>query len=319
MDKSLKVHLLIGLYKVRFFEQRAKSLYQEGLIVGALHPYIGEEAVAVGACAAINKDDYILSTHRGHGHSVSKGADIKYMMAELMGKETGYCKGRGGSMHICDRSLGILSSNGIVGGGITLAAGAGISSIYKKDGRVTLCFFGDGAANLGVFHESLNMAGLWKLPVIFICENNQVAATTTSAESFPIDNISDRAASYNIYGSNIDGNDVEKVYLEIKERVEAARNGDGASLIECKTYRQGPHCMVISDTDDRKKGKDDAWEDIDPVIRYEKKLLKEKVIDQKGIEKLKGEIVEMLDDAVTFAKNSKFPDRKTLRDYVYAL
>jgi len=318
MDKSLKISLLKGLYKIRFFEQRAKQLYQEGLMVGALHPYIGEEAIAVGACAAVNKNDYIFSTHRGHGHCIAKGADIKFMIAELMGKETGYCRGRGGSMHICDRSFGILSSNGIVGGGLTLAVGAGISSIYKKDGRVTLCFFGDGAANLGVFHESLNLAGLWKLPVIFICENNQIAATTSCSESIPVDNIGDRAVSYNISGSVIDGNDIEGVYFKVKERVEAARDGDGASLIECKTYRQGPHCMVISDTRSEKKDEDKIWESVDPVNRYEKKLLQEKVINLKEIENIKREILNILDNAVIFAKNSKFPDPETLKDYVYS-
>lgn len=317
MNRELKISLLKGLYKIRFFEEKSKQLYQKGLMVGALHPYIGEEAVAVGACSAINREDYILSTHRGHGHCIAKGAEIKYMMAELMGKETGYCKGRGGSMHICDRSIGILGANGIVGGGLTIALGAGISSVYKEDGRVVLCFFGDGASNLGVFHESLNIAGLWNLPIIYICENNKIAATTSCCDSTSIENIGDRAAAYNIYGSTIDGNDVEKVYSEIKSRAEAARSGKGPSLIECKTYRQGPHCMVISESRSEKKDEEKKWVDIDPVIKYEKKLLAGKILDKEGIENLKKEVMKIIEDAVSFAEMGSYPDVSTLYDYVY--
>ena len=218
MEKELKISLIKCLYKIRFFEEKAKQLYQKGLITGALHPYIGEEAIAAGACAAINEYDYILSTHRGHGHCIAKGAEIKYMMAELMGRETGYCRGRGGSMHICERSIGMLGANGIVGGGLTIALGAGISSVYKKDGRVTVCFFGDGASSLGGFHESLNIAGLWNLPIIYICENNKVAATTSCNEAISVENVGDRASAYNIYGSVIDGNDVENIYKRSKKQ-----------------------------------------------------------------------------------------------------
>jgi TPP-dependent pyruvate/acetoin dehydrogenase alpha subunit len=318
MNNTKKIEFLKGLYKIRFFENKAKELYREGLMVGALHPYIGEEAIAIGACAALERDDYILSTHRGHGHCIAKGADIKYMMAELMGRETGYCKGRGGSMHICDRKIGILGANGIVGGGLTLAVGAAVSAVYRKSNQVTLCFFGDGAVNLGVFHESLNLSGLWKLPVIFICENNKIAATTLSSESIPITNISDRAFAYGIYGSSIDGNNVENVYNEVKKRVDSARNGQGASLIECKTYRQGPHCMVISDTRKDAKEELEKWEEVDPVLRYEKKLLAETVADTNGISKLKKEINDLIEEAVEFAKKSKFPDISTVKNFVYS-
>lgn len=318
MEKTKKIEFLKGLYKIRFFENKAKELYREGLMVGALHPYIGEEAIATGVCAALERDDYILSTHRGHGHCIAKGADFKFMIAELMGKETGYCRGRGGSMHICNRNIGILGSNGIVGGGLTIAVGAAISAVYRKSKQVTVCFFGDGAANLGVFHESLNLAGLWKLPVIFICENNKIAATTLSNESIPLKNISDRAYAYGIYGNFVDGNSVEDVYNEVRKRVDAARNGQGASLIECKTYRQGPHCMIISDTRNDSKAELSKWAEVDPVLRYEKKLLTEKVIDEKKVLKLKEEINLLIEEAVEFAKKSKFPDKSTVKDFVYS-
>jgi len=318
MKNIKELDFLKGLYKIRFFENRARELYREGLMVGALHPYIGEEAIAIGSCAALEKDDYILSTHRGHGHCIAKGADIKYMIAELMGRETGYCKGRGGSMHIFDRKIGILGANGIVGGGLTIAVGAAISAVYRKSKQVTLCFFGDGAVNLGVFHEALNLAGLWKLPVIFICENNKIAATTLCSESISITNISDRAYAYGIYGSSIDGNNVEDVYNEVKERVVAARNGQGASLIECKTFRQGPHCMVISDSRKDSKEELSEWEEVDPILKYEKNLLLKKVIDERKILELKEEVKSLIEEAVEFAKKSNFPDIKTLKDFVYS-
>jgi len=318
MDKDKKIKLLKGLYKIRFFEERAKELYKEGLIVGALHPYIGEEAIAVGACAALKKDDYILSTHRGHGHCIAKGADIKYMMAELMGRETGYCKGVGGSMHICDKKVGILGGNGIVGGGLTIAVGAAISSVYRKTKQVTVCFFGDGGASLGVFHESLNLAGLWKLPVIFICENNMFAATTPSCENIPIKNISDRASAYGMYGNVIDGNNVEDVYLEVEKRVDASRNDKGSSLIECRTFRYGAHCMVLSNTKKETKEESDEWKKKDPVARYENRLLSEKIVNKDKLTTLKNEVKELIEEAVEFAKNSKFPDISTVKNLVYA-
>jgi len=318
MNKFLKIKLLKNLYKIRFFEEKAKELYKKGLIVGALHPYIGEEAIATGACAELNKDDYILCTHRGHGHCIAKGADIKYMMAELMGRETGYCKGVGGSMHICDKSMGILGANGIVGGGLTIAVGAAISSVYRKKKQVTICFFGDGGANLGVFHESLNLASLWKLPVVFICENNMFAATTPSNENMPIQNIGDRAYAYGMYGNVIDGNNVEDVYSEIKNRVNECRKGNGPSLIECKTYRYGGHCMVLSDTRKESKKEIDEWKKMDPVFRYENKLLKEGTADEGELETIREEIKKSIEKAVEFAKDSKFPENSIIKELVYA-
>jgi TPP-dependent pyruvate/acetoin dehydrogenase alpha subunit len=318
MDKVKKIKFLKGLYKIRFFEERAKELYKEGLMVGALHPYIGEEAIAVGACMVLKKDDYVLSTHRGHGHCIAKGADIKYMIAELMGRETGYCKGVGGSMHICDKNIGILGANGIVGGGLNIAVGAAISAVYRKTKQVTVCFFGDGGANLGVFHEALNLAGLWKLPVIFICENNMFAATTPSCENIPIKNISDRASAYGMYGTVIDGNNVEDVYQEVKKRVDASRNGNGPSLIECKTYRYGGHCMVLSDTRKESKKELEEWKKMDPVVRYENKLLSERIVNKDKLITFRNEIKELIEEAVGFAKGSKFPETSIIKKLVYA-
>lgn len=316
MDKDKKIEFLKTLYKIRFFEEATKGLYKEGLIVGGLHPCIGQEAVAVGAGATLEKDDFILSDHRADGHLIAKGADIKHMMAELMGRETGCCKGRGGSLHLIDKKIGFFGPNGIVGGGLTVAVGTAISSVYRKTKQVTVCFFGDGGANLGVFHESLNLAGLWKLPVLFICKNNEVAATTPSDENIPIENIGDRASAYGMYGNVIDGNNVEDVYLEVGKRVGAARNGEGPSLIECKTFRYGGHCMVLPDT--REEINDKAWEKIDPVTRYENKLLAEKVITKDKTMKLKNEMKGLIAEAAEFAKNSKFPDTDTVTNWVYA-
>ena len=233
--------LYASMYKIRRFEQEAVKLFHNKELPGWLHSYIGEEAVAVGVCASLNRDDYITSTHRGHGHCIAKGADLKRMMAELYGKETGYCKGKGGSMHIADFSIGILGANGIVGGGIPIATGTALASQYLEDGRVTVCFFGDGASNQGGFHESLNLASLWKLPVVYVCENNLYAETTPQADHQPIRDIADRAKSYNMPGVIVDGNDVFAVYEKANKAVERARAGRGPTLIECKTYRYRGH------------------------------------------------------------------------------
>lgn len=316
MDNDKRIKFLKDLYKIRFFEDATKECYKRGLIVGGLHPCIGQEAVAVGAGWTLEKDDYILSDHRADGHLIVKGADIKYMMAELMGRETGLCKGRGGSLHLIDKSIGFFGPNGVIGGGLTVAVGTAISSVYRKTKQVTACFFGDGGANIGVFHESLNLAGLWKLPVIFICKNNGVAATTQSDENMPIENIGDRASAYGIYGNVIDGNDVENVYQEVQKRVDAARNGEGSSLIECKTYRYGAHCMVLPDT--REEISDEGWNKIDPVAKYESKLLTEGVLTEDETVKLKKEALELIEEAVRFAENSKLPDPDTVGNWVYA-
>ena len=284
ISKELQVNLLETMYKIRLFEERTKKLFKQNYIFGALHLYIGEEAIATGACATLNKDDYVVSTHRGHGHAIAKGAELKYMLAELMGRKTGYSGGHGGSMHIFCKELGLLGGNGIVGAGIPIALGAAYSCKYRKTTQVAVCFFGDGAANQGTFHESMNMAALWKLPVIYICENNCFAATTSSYMTFPTKDIAPRAAGYDVPYAVIDGNDVETVYTCVSEAVDKARAGQGPTLIECKTYRIEDHCMVLHQEKDREELK--RWQQRDPIATFEQKLLARNVITDSQINQI---------------------------------
>ena len=226
---------------IRRFEERASDDYRAGDIYGVVHCYIGEEAVATGVCAALNPDDQIISTHRGHGHCIAKGADLKRMMAELYGRETGYCKGKGGSMHIADFSIGMLGANGIVAGGIPIVTGAGLAAQLEGKGRVAVSFFGDGASNAGPFHESINIAAAWKLPMLYVCENNLYAASTPATSTLAHRDVAARAAGYDIPGVVVDGNDVTAVYDAAQKAVARARNGEGPTLIECKTYRWRGH------------------------------------------------------------------------------
>lgn len=316
MNREKSIELLDLMYKIRLFEERTMKLFREGLIVGALHHYIGEEAIAVGACVAAEKDDYVVSTHRGHGHCIAKGADLKRMMAELMGRETGYSRARGGSMHIFSIEKGLLGGNGIVGGGLPIALGSALSGQYRESGQVTLCFFAEGAGARGTFHESLNLAALWKLPVIYICENNLWAATSYINYSLPIENIGDRASAYGIPGKVIDGNDVEEVYKTVDEAIKRAREGNGPTLIECKTYRHYPHCMVIPDT--RPQDEVMEWKKKDPIPRFEKKLLEEKVVTEIEMKKIKEKVKNMLDEAEEFARKSPLPDVETVEEGLWA-
>ena len=226
---------------IRRFEERATQDYLNGDIYGVVHSYIGEEAVAVGVCSALEEGDQIVSTHRGHGHCIAKGADLDRMMAELYGRETGYCKGKGGSMHIADFDIGMLGANGIVGGGIPIATGAGLAAQMDGKGRVAVSFFGDGASNAGSFHESLNIAATWKLPMLYVCENNRYAANTAAAETHAREDVAARAHGYDIPGNVVDGNDIAAVYDAATTAVARARAGEGPTLIECKTYRWGRH------------------------------------------------------------------------------
>ena len=229
------------MVKIRLFEERIVDLYARGMVPGLAHLYIGEEAIAVGACAAIRPNDYITSTHRGHGHVIAKGADLKPMMAELFGKKTGYCKGKGGSMHIADIKIGILGANGIAGGGMPIAVGAGLSAKLRKTDQVTACFFGDGSSNNGTFHESLNFASVHKLPVVFICENNLYGISVSQAKHQAIKDIAVRAIAYDMPSAVVDGNDVVEVHQAVSKAVGRARAGEGPSLVECKTYRWRGH------------------------------------------------------------------------------
>jgi len=308
LSKDTKIEMLKKLIEIRRFEERTVQLYQTAKIWGYLHPSLGQEGIAVGACTAIAADDYIVSTHRGHGHCIAKGANLNLMMAELLGKATGYCKGRGGSMHIADTKLKMLGANGIVGGGIPISVGAGFSCKMEGKRGVVLCFFGDGATNNGVFHESLNMASVFKLPIIYICENNLYAISMCSRESMACKNIGDRALSYGMTGYIIDGNDPIEVYETVKKTVEEARKGSGPALIEAQTYRWGGHHPNDPGVYKDKKEADYYKNKKDPVNNFKKKLLAENVVTDKDIDKFENEIKKLIDDSVKFAEESPEPE-----------
>jgi len=307
ISKKLKRKILEDLIKIRIFEEKTVELFQKGKILGYLHPYIGEEAVAAGSCLALEKKDYIVSTHRGHGHCIAKGADINKMMAELFGKKTGYCKGRGGSMHIADTELGVLGANGIVAAGMPISVGAGFSCKMEEKKRVVICFFGDGASNNGVFHESLNMAAIFKLPVIFICENNLYAISMCSLESVACKDIGKRSSAYDMPGHIIDGSDALEVYKTVSKAVKYARDGNGPSLIEAKTYRfYGHHPNDPAEYRDKKEA-DYYKKEKDPVKNFKDEILAEKNITAREIKEIEERIKIEVEESVRFAEESPEP------------
>lgn len=314
---------LIGLYNtmvtIRLFEDKIVDLYARGLVPGLAHLYIGEEAVAAGVCAVLREDDYITSTHRGHGHVIAKGADLKLMMAELFGKKTGYCKGKGGSMHIADMNIGILGANGIAGGGIPIAAGAGLSAKLRKTDQVCACFFGDGASNNGTFHETLNLASLHRLPVIFVCENNRYGISVSQARHQAIKDISIRSTSYDMPGITVDGNDVTEVYGAASKAVRRARAGEGPTLMECKTYRWRGHHEGDPNQGRRYRTKEEIedWKKKDPIPRLADKLLEQKVLTKKKIASIEAKIAREIDQSVAFANESEFPAVEEMYDDVF--
>jgi pyruvate dehydrogenase E1 component alpha subunit len=317
---NLKKEKLLEMYRkmleIRFFEEKVFDLYAQNLVPGTIHLYAGEEAVAVGVCSHLRKDDYIISTHRGHGHCIAKGADLKRTMAEILGKKTGYCKGKGGSMHIADFSIGMLGATAVVGAGIPIAVGAGLSAILRKTDQVTVCFFGDGASNQGTFHEGINMASVWKLPVVFVCENNLYAMGTRQSIVMAIGNIADRAVAYGIPGVVVDGNDVLAVYEAAGKAVERARKGEGPTLVECKTYRQKGHSRV-DPARYRRKEEVAEWLAKDPVKRLREKLLAEKVLSQAEIQSVDSEVSAEVEEAVKFAVESPLPAAEEALEDVY--
>ncbi|MCG2788737.1 MAG: thiamine pyrophosphate-dependent dehydrogenase E1 component subunit alpha [Actinomycetia bacterium] len=319
MNKSLEIEMLKKLLEIRFFEETTIKLGQQGKIGGYIHPYIGEEAVAVGVCMAITSEDYITSTHRGHGHCIAKGSDMGRMMAELFGKDTGYCKGRGGSMHITDAKLGILGANGIVGGGIPIAVGAGFTCRRLKNSRISVSFFGDGAVNNGVFHESLNMASIFKLPVIFVCENNLYANSTNVNNSTSGESIGSKGKAYNIPSYIVDGSDVIEVYNAASQAVGNARKGKGPSLIEAKTYRfYGHHSNDPAEYRDKKE-EEFYKNNKDPVINFKNRLLKENVITVSQLEDIENEVKDKVNLAVKFAEESPEPDLATFLERIESI
>lgn len=317
LDKNLVSRMYEGLLKIRLFEETQSRVFRAGEQEGFTHLYLGEEAIAVGACLNLNKDDYITSTHRGHGHMIAKGGDFKKMMAELYGRTTGTCLGRSGSLHIADRSIGVLGANGIVGDGNPIAVGAGYSIKLRSSEQVVVSFFGDGASNQGTFHESLNMAASFGLPVIFIIENNGLSCGTITASVCKVlQNLGDRAVAYGIPGENIDGMDVVEVYQTLKKAVDRARQGEGPTLVNCKTFRHHGHFEGDIDIRDEADIKEAVSHDA--VKEFEQRMLKENMITEEQIKAERDRIQKMVDEAVEYARNSPLPKAEDAMKYVYA-
>lgn len=320
MAPSLTREKLVEMYEklveIRFFEDKVFELYGQNLVPGTIHLYAGEEAVAVGACSALERTDYITSTHRGHGHCIAKGADLKRTMAEILGKKIGYCKGKGGSMHIADFSIGMLGATAVVGAGLPIAVGAGLSAKLRKTDQVVICFFGEGASNQGTFHESLNMASAWKLPVVFVCENNLYAMGTRQSRIMNVEDVAKRAVAYGISGKSVDGNDVIAVYEATRDAVEFARKGEGPTLIECKTYRRRGHSRV-DPARYRPKEEVDEWLRRDPIKRFEDYLLQNDVLTEEELQSVKAQVADRIDDAVKFALENPYPAPEEALEDVY--
>ena len=330
LDRDKVVHMLRLMYRIRHFEERLTPLYDyqsflkkgdtagdeydfhsTGIIAGAVHLSVGQEGVAVGVCAALDERDSLSSTHRGHGHAIARGAQLKPMMAELMGRETGYSRGCGGSMHILDADLGLLGGNGIVGAQIPIAAGAAFAEKVKGTGGVSVAFFSEGASNEGAFHEALNMAALWDLPVIFVCENNLYGASTPAEISLSTPDIADRAAGYGMPGKIVDGQDVLAVYDAASEAVERARAGQGPTLLECKTYRFYAHCGAGRPHNNPEELK--GWRDRDPITLLEQRLQADGQMTADEQQAMRDEVAAQVEEAVEFASKSPFPTFERLQ------
>lgn len=305
------------MWLIRAFDEQARDLFMKDMMRGTTHVYIGQEAVAVGVCSALNQGDYITSTHRGHGHCLAKGGDANKMMAELLGRETGYCKGKGGSMHIADLDLGILGANGIVGGGIGLATGAALACKYRGDGQVAVCFFGDGAINQGVFYESANMAALWKLPIIYVCERNKFAEFSYSDWYFPDPDLTKRTEPFGFKGIQVDGNDLLAVHALSTDLVARARQGEGPFFIVANTYRIYGH-TVGDPLNYRASGEVDEWlsPEKDPIQRFKQVLIREEILPADAVEAIEGEARQLCAAAVEFALNSPHPAPEALMEDV---
>jgi TPP-dependent pyruvate/acetoin dehydrogenase alpha subunit len=320
-NKELLLEMYHRMRRIRRFEETAEELYHRGTVVGLLHLYIGEEAVATGACLALNDDDYITSTHRGHGHLLAKGGDAKRLLAELCGRVTGYCRGKGGSMHAADLSLGVLGANGVVGGGFGIATGAALSAQKRESGRVVVCFFGDGAANQGIFMEVLNMAALWKLPVIYLCENNGFGEYTRCEEAtVDCQPIGARAAAFGIPTVEVDGNDVMAVYLAAKAAVDRARAGEGPSFVEAHTYRLRGHHMgdIGFGRGYRAQEELEKRRQQEPVRRFPLWWQENDHCTEAELEDIENQVEAEMQGAVGFVEQSPVPDIREVTEHVYA-
>lgn len=301
---------------IREFENRAAGLFAQGKIPGFVHLYAGEEAIALGVCAQLTDRDFLTSTHRGHGHCIAKGMDVKEMMAELYGKATGSCKGKGGSMHVADVSKGMLGANGIVGAGGPLACGSGLMAKVKGTDQVTICFFGDGASEQGTMHEAMNLASIWKLPVVFVCENNGFAQATPATYHCSAADVADRATGYSMPGFTVDGTDLFAVYEAMEAAIGRARRGEGPSLIECKAFRyfghfEGDNLSYYTEDD---KAKQKAR---DPIDKFSKRLLDRKLVTAAQLAEIDAKVVKAIAEAVEFAETSPYPALSEILTDVY--
>ncbi|MHC5227186.1 thiamine pyrophosphate-dependent dehydrogenase E1 component subunit alpha [Enterococcus sp. LJL99] len=301
---------------IRNFEDTVHQIFTTGEIPGFVHLYAGEESIATGVCAHLTEKDYITSTHRGHGHCIAKGCDLDGMMAEIFGKETGLCKGKGGSMHIADIDKGMLGANGMVGGGFPIAVGAGLRNKYLKTKDVAICFFGDGAANEGTFHEGINMAAIWKLPVVFVCENNSFAESTSVKYASGSKTIAERSAAYGIPGVRVDGKDLVAVYEAAGEAIDRARNGEGPTILECVTYRNYGHFEGDEQKYKAKTGEEKDFADIDNIMKFREVAIKNKWLSAEKADEIEAESTKDIENAVLFARESAVPRSEALYEDV---
>ncbi|MFQ5880713.1 MAG: thiamine pyrophosphate-dependent dehydrogenase E1 component subunit alpha [Dehalococcoidia bacterium] len=316
-EQSLEMYRKMAT--IRRFDGRAVEEFHAGNIPGVVHAYIGEEAVAVGVCAALRRTDRIASTHRGHGHTIAKGADIKLMMAELLGRSNGYCRGKGGSMHIADFSVGMLGANGIVGAGMPIATGAALAAQLEGGDGVAVAFFGDGASNEGAFHGSLNLASIWKLPAIYVCENNRWAVSVPASYALSVEDVSVRAVAYNIPGVTVDGTDVLAVYEATEQAIQRARAGEGPTLIECKTYRWRIHAEMLGNpSDPRPREEIEMGPQRDPITAFATWLMEQGVASAATLQQIDGEVEAAVEEAIAFAKSSPLPRPEDALLHVFA-
>lgn len=316
LDTELLLHMLRTMIKIREFEEAAGRLAEQAKIPGAVHLYVGEEAVAAGVCAELEPRDAIASTHRGHGHCIAKGGDVRRMFAELFGRATGYCHGKGGSMHIADLDLGILGANGIVAGGAPIAMGAAFAAKYRGDGAVAVLFCGDGATNEGAWHEAMNFAGLWKLPLVCVVENNHWGEWTRQEKQGAVTRLSVRAASYAMPGLTVDGQDVLAVHAAAKEAIDRARGGGGPTLIEADTYRFHDH-IGRAEREIRPREEVAFWRSRDPIDIFRAKLAQEGILTAEGADRIVAEVRREIEEAIAFAEASPDPDPADLLKDVY--
>ena len=319
MKNDIDGEAYLRMCKIRGFEEAVTQLITEGEVAGACHSSVGQEAAIVGACMALRNDDYMSGTHRSHGHPIGKGAELKPLMAEILGKATGVCRGRGGSMHLTDTSIGSIGESAIVGGGIPLATGAALSAQVRGTDQVALTFFGDGAVNEGAFHESINMAAIWKLPVIFFCENNHYAAVTPAVTTHGQPDVARRGDGYGVPGVIVDGQDFDAVYAATVEAVARARRGDGPTLIEAKTYRFDEHCVGLFINGAYRPKEEIARykTERDPVVLF-RQALRSRGHEEAALAEIEAQAARLVDDAVAFAKDSPLPEPAEAFDFVFA-